>query len=333
MTKRWLGALAAFSMVSVSACSSSSSTVVAKPDTGGGNDASPDVIVVNDAPPGDETAPTGDAMPEATGETGPAPTNNTTGLPCVAPTKAGDPNTCDPIVPNGAICDTSTPNPTCLQLKCDLPDPTKISQCDNNKGVCVATGVATTPTICVGACTFSGDATPAVGCAAGNSCSAYGWAPPTATTPLNGIGVCQGTCAIDSDCKAPGHVCQTENGACVKKKTVFTKNLGDACTFKSPQECNCRAPASGAGKDKGVCTVACVVGGAACATGFQCTAGLSKLDKDGVTVLFTAEPAGLQGSCLRTCAADTDCAAYNSVCKKTYVGPASTGVCEPAFGP
>jgi hypothetical protein len=333
MTKRWLGALAALSMVSVGACSSSTTPVVATKDAGV-VDMGHVVTPTPETGTPDDTGTTPEASPTDDGGTGDtaAPTNNTTGDPCVPPAKAADPNTCDPTKGGTGFCDTTVPNPTCAQQACDIPDPKKIAQCDNNKGICLNGG---TTNYCIAACTFAGDATAPTGCAAGNTCSPYGWAPPAASTPLSGIGYCEGTCASDADCKAAGSACQVENGACVPKakKVTYAKKLGDACTYKSPGgECNCRAPASGTAKGKGVCTSTCIVGGAACGTGFVCTAGLPKFDTDGTTVLFTAEPAGMRGDCLRACTADADCAAYNGTCKKDYIGAASTGVCEVAFG-
>ena len=46
----------------------------------------------------------------------------------------------------------------------------------------------------------------------------------------------------------------------------------------------------------------------------------------------TSVAAGMRGDCLRACTADADCAASNGTCKKSYIGAASTGVCEVAFG-
>lgn len=335
MKMRCLGALVALSMVSVG-CSSSSSGGTPATDGGVKDTGAP----VDTGTPVDTGAPqdTGGGS-EASTDAGPT-ANNTTGTACTD--TAADffktSKACDPLGLGTGFCDTTLPSPVCEQNSCSIPDPTKITDCDGPSGmgigICINEGGTTN--FCLAPCTFAGDATAPTGCPGKDTCQADGWAPPSGTTALQGVGHCQGTCLTNADCST-GFECQKEYGACVPPANLktFSKTFGQACNPKdTTTECLCLATSSAT---TGYCSTVCVVpaAGAAdpCATGYMCSALLPTQDTTTTppTTLFTAQPAGIAGYCVQTCSTDADCtdlSGATGTCNMTTVGaPTGKGVC------
>jgi hypothetical protein len=299
MTKRVLGVLAALAMVSstVVACSSSSDNNTATPDTG---------VVDSGA---DTKKP--DVAPVDTGKAEAAPTENgTTGKQCT------DDATCDPLElgtsfcsPTGFTSGSLYPTPVCFSVQC-TPGTTNIASCDADTGICLSTSSGG---ICLPACTFDDTGAAPKGCEGKNKCNPYGWGKDSSTGAISGVGYCFGGCSVDGDCPT-GNVCQVEEGLCVKAKTAYTKNPGDACTdadSKAPAKCNCLYTQT----DKaGYCATSCYYGVTTCGTGFTCDADLPNKPLNTGDTVFTKTPTGMAGYCLKNCTADADCAGLNAYC-------------------
>jgi hypothetical protein len=210
---------------------------------------------------------------------------------------------------------TLMPSPVCIGTSCDPGDGTTILACDNGKGACLA---VRNGGICVQACTFASDGAAPQGCTGKNACNVLGYGA-NQQGALEGVGFCLGGCAADADCTG-GDKCDLLTGLCLKTVTPPTKKVGDACTAQDTA-CNCLAGASNAG----YCSQFCKVGGNTCTTGFVCSAELPKTSGDG-GVLFTQQPTGIAGTCLKTCATDADCTALGAKCN---LNDASGKVCVP----
>ena len=330
MKKAWLGVFAALTMVGSAACSSSSSdpggttgkdtgvpgTDGSATDTGGkpGDASGTDTRGKDVGPVGDGTAT--DSTVPGEGTTGKACTDDTT-----CDVSGAGVNAC-----SNALFSLGTlyPAPVCVGKDCDPGDGTSIMGCDDPLGVCLSTGSGG---ICLPACSFGADdgAAP-VGCVGKDACNVLGWGKDSAGK-LQGVGYCFGGCTADADC-TKGDKCQVESGLCVKAPVVYTKTLGTACTdadaTSKPAKCECLYLTS---TKKGYCSTFCKVGDASttCATGYTCSPGLPTTDSTDGSALFSKDPAGMAGNCLKTCTADADCTALNSTCKTT----ASGKVCYP----
>ena len=329
MKKAWLGVFAALTMVGSAACSSSSTdpggTVK---DTGGpGSDGggTDTAVKPTDGGGGDTNKP--DVKPvDSTGTDGAVSTSHgeTTGKPCT------DDTACDTTGDGVNACSnalfslgTLYPTPVCVGKECDPGDGTTIMSCDVAAGVCLSTSSGG---ICLPACGFGAtDGAAPKGCQGKDVCNVLGWGKDAAGV-LQGVGYCFGGCTADGDC-TKGDKCQKESGLCVKAPVTFVKTLGTACTdadAKSPAKCECLYLTS---TKKGYCSTFCKVGDAttACPTSYTCSPGLPTTDSKDGSALFSKDPAGMAGNCLKNCTADADCTALNSVCKVT----ASGKVCYP----
>ena len=326
MKKAWLGVFAALTMFGSTACSSSS-------DPGGGGTKTDTGGTGTDGGGGTDTKPPGEggttdtgvhkdvAPVDGAGGDGGKTGQGTTGKECV------DDTTCDVSGDGIQFCSnagfsggTLYPSPVCLGLgECDPGDGTTIMYCDgepdNPLGVCLSSGGKG---LCLPLCTFADDGATAKGCAGKDACNAYGWGKDTSGV-VGGVGYCFGGCTADADC-TKGDKCQ--DGLCLKAVSTKTKAVGDPCTdadAKAPEKCDCvYATAS----KKGYCTQYCQIGNTAtaCPTGFTCSAGLPTTDSKDGSALFSKEPAGMAGNCLKPCTADADCSALGTTCVTTPEG-------------
>jgi hypothetical protein len=308
MTKRVLGVLAALAMMggSAIACSGSSTPGPATGTDGG-----------VDANKGD-TKDSGKPSPVDGGDSAIPPVcDKSTGKACATDDE------CDTTGEGKGACtkglfggDSLYPTNNCIQRECDLPDPTKVTYCDCDTGVCLSTGSGG---ICLPACQWKDDGAAPEGCEGKNACNPYAWGTDSTTMAVVGIGYCFGGCKADTDC-SDGQKCQTENGLCVKAKETFVKTLGTACTdadAKDPAKCNCLYATDAAGTKSGYCSAFCTIGGPACAAGYTCDAGLPKTKIADDDIVFTKAPTGFAGNCLKDCTSDADCAGLNGYCDET----------------
>jgi len=317
MTKRVLGVLAALTLGgSMLACSSSSSGGTPAADTGpktdGGTDAKTDVKT----------------------DTGPAPVvypnPGTTGIPCMGP------DDCDPegVAPDHAFC-VALPQPTPICIlrgdtdACDYGGETTYKFCDNNKGLC--TKYQMNPSVCDAKCELNTDGTWKQQCAGSNACSVVDAVDIEGKRVL--LGTCEAGCQSDTDCKgvvSSGPTkcdpvlqyclpsCKTDADCKLSDSTLwkcdttrlvcmlnFPKKIGETCTTAN----DCAVCMKATADASGYCSQLCKTGGsAACPTGFSCDLGLPAKDKMGADlVTFTTAPTGMQGLCLKNCAADTEC--------------------------
>lgn len=321
MTKRVLGVLAALAMMGGSAVACSSSTT---PAPAAGTDAGKD---------------TGAGDTGAKPDTRPAPvdtetpTDKTTGKACATNEDCDITGEAVNVCSKGAFGGNSLyPTDVCIGTSCDIPDPTKVTYCDGDTGVCLSTSSGG---ICLPLCTWKDDGAAPTGCEGKNACNPYAWGTDSSTMAVVGIGYCFGGCKADADC-GTGQKCETATGLCVKTPDVYTKNVGDACTdtdSKDPSKCNCLYATNAAGTKSGSCSQFCKMGdtASACPTGFTCDAMLPKTKIADDDIVFTKAPTGMAGYCLKDCTADTDCEANNGYCEES----AGTGkkTCQPGLRP
>lgn len=211
--------------------------------------------------------------------------------------------------------------PVCIQSTCTQGTGKTVGDllCDGTAGLCLPTSGGTKG-VCLPLCDFD-STTVTTKCQGGNKCAiAYGASDKDGKSI--GIGYCEASCQADTDCKGTaGQKCQVESGLCVNpdKYVTYAKAVGDGCDgSKDPAECNCNAVGgTGASKDKGVCTRACITGAAgdaacgAALAGWKCTAKLPKTDSAG-KAQFTGQPDDLRGQCALPCTDDTTCAALQT---------------------
>ena len=219
---------------------------------------------------------------------------------------------------------TLYPTPVCIGTDCDPGDGTTIVGCDKDTGVCLSTG---TGGICIPVCAFDDSGAAPAGCKGKDVCNVYGWGKDS-TGKVTGVGYCFGGCKADADC-AGGDKCQVEDGLCVKTLKTYAKRLGDPCVkadYDTATGCICDYDST---SGQGYCTTSCFVGGTACPTGFGCAAGLPKTSSTDGSALFTKDPTGMAGSCLKTCSADADCSAVHGYCADLASGKA----CVPGTKP
>ena len=296
----------------------------------------------NDAAPGSDTgtlpgsdggggdgAKTDSGKADAKGGDGPTGTDastahgKTTGKPCT------DDTVCDVLKDGVNHCSNSAfslgtidPSPVCVGNECDLGDGSTIMDCDGMTGVCLDDGASG---LCVPACDFADDGAAPTRCVGKDVCTVYGWGKD-ASGKLTGIGYCWGGCVADADCTG-GDKCQKESGNCVKALNTYTKVLGDPCTdadATAPAKCECLYLSP---SNKGYCSTFCKVGDATatCPTDYKCSPGLPTKDSTDGSALFSKDPIGIGGNCLKTCATDADCTALNSACMDMATGK----VCYP----
>ena len=212
--------------------------------------------------------------------------------------------------------------PTAVCIGVDLPecamnDGTSVVTCNGDKGVCLDTG---TNQLCLPACSFDDSGSAPTGCTGRDVCNVYGWGHDASGT-VTGVGYCFGGCRSDGDCPK-GSACQVEDGLCMNAKATYTKPVGTACTKTADAStCNCLY---GATSGTGYCSSFCVVGNTACAAGFVCSPQLPTSDSSGA--LFSKDPRGIAGSCLKKCSSNADCSGMNATCTTTATGK----VCAPS---
>lgn len=211
----------------------------------------------------------------------------------------------DKLCSNNAFASGSA-NPTAVCIGMCTPSSTgNLTSCDGGRGLCLQAGAG--QGVCLPACEAESTGI-TFGCTGSNRCNVAGFGRDV--LGAYAVGYCFGGCTSNSQCPA-GEVCQTEEGLCVTAAShrTYTKAVGEACTGRSDTSCSCMAAATGAG----VCTSSCITGAAgACPSGSLCTSNFPKFDTTGA-VLFTAQPAGLSGTCGKVCQTDQDCPA-NTIC-------------------
>lgn len=215
-------------------------------------------------------------------------------------------------------------SPVCIQQACKQGTSDTFADlfCDDGAGLCVTSGTSLSG-VCLPACGFD-SATVTAKCNGGNKCL-FEYYGTTSAMKTVGVGYCEAACVTDGDCKgSSGQKCQTETGFCkdADKLTKFPKIPGEACNATATTaECGfCIAVGgTGANKDKGVCTKACITGAAGNAvcgaagdggatgdggtgdtTGWTCTAQMPLKDDKGAAA-FTGQPDDLKGICAKPC--------------------------------
>ncbi len=204
----------------------------------------------------------------------------------------------------GQPASTFFPTSICVQTSvCDPGAGTSVMGCDNNAGICLDTG---TPGqgVCLPFCQFDSTGAKYTGnCPGTDACNAYGFGKDMNNAPF-GVGYCFGGCLKDADCTASGEKCDVYDGLCKAASlvTVPTKNVGDSCTGSTDTACNCGKATSAT---VGMCVQFCKYGDAnnTCPTGTYCDADIPTT----LTTPFTKVPAGIAGSCLKTCTQASDC--------------------------
>lgn len=228
----------------------------------------------------------------------PPPPTGTTGNPCASDDECDLTGEGINLCARGLFSDGSVyPNPVCIGIECDPGGGTTPARCDGERGLCLPTSTSGDG-ICLPACTYAGDGFPPKGCIGKNACFPY-FNQPDPMVGMKGVGFCLGGCTVDADCAAAGERCQVETGYCVRTVVPYTKKLGEKCTeadVEPPAKCNCMYEGG-----SGYCTVACRTATSSCPTGFWCDAQLPPT--------FGKVPAGLLGSCLKSCTTDADCPA------------------------
>jgi hypothetical protein len=208
--------------------------------------------------------------------------------------------------------------PVCIQTSCTQGAGKTVGDllCDGNAGLCV-TASGGSKGVCLPYCDFD-STTISSACEGGNTC-AIAYSAADKDGKAIAIGYCEASCQADADCKGTaGQKCQIESGLCVNadKYVAFAKAVGEGCDASktAPADCNCNpVGGTGADKDKGVCTRACITGAAgdaacgAAIAGWTCTAKLPAKDAMDKTQ-FTAQPGGVRGQCALPCVDDTTCA-------------------------
>ena len=208
------------------------------------------------------------------------------------------------IPPTTANCDPAPIGKAPGPHYCDGPD--NIA----SPGICVADDQANPQPgqgLCFPKCSYTLGGT-ATGCAGSNVCSLDWFSPPTASSSaVTGVGFCQSTCQVDSDCSklGAGYGCQTDIGLCTTKKVTRAKPIGSGCVASTDGgaddnttgACNCLSGSSG----QGVCTSFCVVGGAACPNGWVCETDETSSPFPGTTVTVSTQTRGVSGFCVPAC--------------------------------
>lgn len=324
MFKKFIGLCTTASLASVIAfgCSSSSNNNPTGDD--GGTDAKSDVVH-KDGSPVDSSR--GDDS--ATDDGGGGGFDGTTGKQCTGDADckgANGPgiNRCTAkVFQSGPLY----PTPVCILTQCDPGSDNNLHFCDgpddpSSPGICLSTGQPGKG-ICLPQCTFKGDDGVAPkGCVGKDVCNVVGWGTDQ-NMKVVGFGYCFGGCTADGDCPS-GSKCQVDEGLCVTAPKTRTKNVGDACTNTDGTNgtCNCLYNTQ---TNKGFCTSACEVGGAACANGWVCETQLPLNitgANDASTTGFTKQPQGLSGSCAAPCSGDGGTCPTNTMCQsQTLAGP------------
>lgn len=256
----------------------------------------------------------GEGAPDVGTDVAPTkPYDGTVGKACKSDTDCASPNG-----PGLARCSSSVfapqdyyPTPVCILPSCSpVSDKNAMHYCDgpddpSSPGVCVPFG--TSGSVCLPKCTYDKNGGAPVGCQAHDACFAYPGAPES------GAGYCWAACTQDSDCGS-GEKCQTDWGWCVQGVIPPTKSIGAACTASDSNAgaCNCLYGTS----NTGYCSQSCVVGGAACPTGYVCDSLEERL------VGYTTPNVGMGGYCALACGADAGATCTNSTCTSVFAsGP------------
>jgi hypothetical protein len=195
---------------------------------------------------------------------------------------------------------------------CDGPDDTSAP------GICAPlTNPPTTGLgICLPKCTFALDGTAATGCVGKNACLPNQTISVDANDNATAYGYCQGVCQTDGDCSGlgTGYVCQTDIASCTKTPVKRTKALGAACASDPSKTlgndsttgaCNCLVDTT---TFTGYCTTACLIGGAACPSGYVCDNLQPSVVQlpDGTVATVAKENVGTLGVCMPSCTAVAD---------------------------
>ncbi len=236
------------------------------------------------------------------------------------------------------------PTAVCLLMHCDPVGSGgggSLQYCDGpasdptSPGVCLPTTSPAQPGmgICLPRCELKLDGSAPTGCRGKDVCNAAGLGT-SASGDVVGVGYCFGGCTADADCPA-GSQCQLDEGTCLTTLYSRTKMLGQGCTSADSASTNhaCLCGYSAA-TNQGYCTQACIVGGAACPSGYVCSTGealqLTGLGADGGTIPgFASQNIGMAGLCRAVCHGSGDAGGTcppNSSCNTgDTVGP----VCAP----
>ena len=272
---------------------------------------------------GTDTGSTGfDTAPPPT-DTAPPPTDTGTGGVGTTGNTCSSDLTCDPSATPINHCASTFfslgpiyPSPVCVGYnppECAADDGTTVVACDGTRGVCLKSG---TNEICLPACSFDDTGAAPTGCVGKDVCNVFGFGH--GASGAVGVGYCFGGCKADADCPTSSK-CQIETGLCVTTKVTYTKSSGTACTKAADAgttpTCNCLY---GTTSSKGYCANYCTVGSTTCGTGYKCSPQLPTSDSTGP--LFSKDPTGIAGNCLKTCTTTADCTAINSTCTTTATG-------------
>jgi hypothetical protein len=211
----------------------------------------------------------------------------------------------------GNVCDLTAPTPVCI-VPANPNDP-RGANCDPGTGATLqfCDGSSTTSTgavavclplddppqtgqgICVQACQYATDGSPAVGCTGNDACNPSGQYLQAATgNGIIGLGFCGGGCMSNLDCLGPYNKCQVEFGLCTNSEAAVTATA-----------CNCSLNIAGTG----FCAQACVVGSPTmCPSETVCDAleptSLVNNATNAMVAAFTKQNPGMGGFCFPTCA-------------------------------
>ncbi len=207
------------------------------------------------------------------------------------------------------------PTDVCVEYGCDPGDGSAVAPCGKETGWCLSTGVGQ-PGLCLPRCSFDASGNFTAKCAGKDACSYYLYQYDATGRP-QGLGYCYAGCTRDADCSG-GERCQPETGLCAPSLVTYPLAIGATCTDADSQAGNCICLSTGSSA-KGYCSEPCRMGttsgGGACPSGFTCDGFVPKTA--GGAPIFSKVPTGLQGYCLKNCAADADCAAYGGWCYET----------------
>ncbi len=348
MKNRWLGVLAALTLVaSPFACSSSTETTGTPP-----KDSGTDTKVTDSGKDSDAPKPV-DATDTGGGEVPPPPPEDHGKIVGKACTTDDD---CDPksigdgwarCTKTAYIVGPANPTAVCVGFgdgSSDACDPSVSLTCDGDVGFCwksSATGAG--PARCDAMCKFDKAGASLTKCLGLNACNIK-----SVDKSENYYGNCFGGCSKDADCPS-GSKCDPYQQFCAKSCTSdatcgkitgstiwgcdltrsacafkYTKKPGDACT--KSDDCPClKATADTTGQ----CVSICKTGDGTCPSGTVCDPFLVTKATDGTPLFsgWTKMPDGIGGYCMKTCTADTDCTAFGQVCDMS--GAMTTKTCRP----
>jgi hypothetical protein len=246
-----------------------------------------------------------------------------------------------PTTANSGSCDPAPPyDPTGSSIHfCDGPDD------PGSPGICIPNNTAAPVSgqgVCLPKCTFATDGSPATGCPGKDTCAPYTFVLPPGDAgapapPPVGYGFCQGSCQQDSDCTAappkglgPGYSCQLDIGFCTKTPVVRAVDagaaIGDGCRSPATGQSTACFCAANSTTQAGYCTSACVVGGAACPSGYTCDNGFGGTLSfgDAGTYSYSKQTVGSVGTCYASCThidSGVGCPPNSTCGSSTLAGP------------